>query len=168
MFDVARLLALAWALVAVIRGRAQLEAFSIVLVGYFFALAVVSGFTIRSEGPLDPMFALLLALIGPTSIPRGALPALPGARLVVAYPAFVNILACAALVALAWRLSARAYRLPAASLETNRLDRLARVLVLVAAFEGISAATRVLPYMLDWGWGGSDPIFQGAPATAPK
>jgi hypothetical protein len=168
MFDVARLIALTWALVVVLRARARLEAISLAVVGYFFALALVSGFTIRREGPLDPMFGLLLALIGPTSIPRGALPSLPGARLVVAHPAVVNVLACAALVALAWRLASRAYRLPAASLETSRLDRLGRALVLVAAFEGISAATRILPSMLDWGWGGSDPIFEGAPAIAPK
>jgi len=154
--------------VVVVRTRAWLEAVVLGVVAYFFALAVASGFTVRSDGPMQPMMALLLALIGPTSLPRGALPPLTGARLVVAWPAVVNIVASGALAARAWRLGARVYELPAASPETSRLARLGRALVLIAAFEGISAATRVLPYMLDWGWGGGDPIFEGAPAGSPR
>jgi hypothetical protein len=168
MFDVARLIALVWAVVVVARARARVEGLALVVALYFFALAVASGVTIRNEGPLEPMIALLLALVGPTSMPRGRLPSLPGANLVVSWPAIVNAVACVSLVALARRLGARIDELPESSLETKRLDRLGRALVLVAAFEGIAAGTRLLPWMLDWGWGGSSPIFESAPALEPK
>jgi hypothetical protein len=168
MFDAARILALVWALAVVVRARAWIEAAVLLVLAYFFTLAVASGFTVRSEGPLEPMIALILALIGPTAMPRGALPPLPGAWLVVTWPAAVDVALCVALVARERSLAARVDTLPESSLETARLDRLGRALVLVAALEGMSAGLHVLPHMLDWGAGGSDPIFEGAPLLKPR
>lgn len=151
MLDVARILALAWALVVVVRARAWVEAALIVAVAYFFALAVVSGFTIRSEGAEEPMVALLLVFIGPTAMPRGPLAPLPGASLVVAWPAAIEIGALVALLARERSVAARVLALPESSAETARLDRLGRALVLVAVLEAISAWTRVMPYVLGGG-----------------
>jgi hypothetical protein len=155
LFDVARAIAIVWALVVVFRARARVDAIVILAVAYLFALEVASGFTVRREGVQEPMMALVLALVGPSAIPRGALPGLLGASLVVRWPATVNVAACAVLIARDRILSARIDTLPAFSNETRNLDRVGRVLVLIAAFEGIGAGTRALPFVLDWGAEGS-------------
>ncbi len=151
MFDLARAVAIAWTLVVVFRARAWIDLGVVLAVAYFFALEVTSGFTVRSEGAQEPMMALVLALIGPSAIPRGALPALPCASLVVQWPAMVNIVTCVVLLVRDRSLTARVEELPQSSDETRTLDRVMRALVLVAAFEGIAAGVRVLPHVLDWG-----------------
>ena len=148
MFDVARIIAIAWALVVVVRARAWVEAALILAVAYLFTLAVVSGFTIRNEGAEEPMMALLLVFIGPTAMPRGALPPLPGASLVRVWPAAIDVAALAALLARERSVAARVLALPESTAETARLDRLGRALVLVAVLEAISAWTRVMPHVL--------------------
>jgi hypothetical protein len=168
MFDVARVIALLWALVVVVRARAWIEGAALGVLTYAFALSVASGVTIRNEGALQPMIALMLALIGPTAMPRGPLPPLPGAWLVVTWPAAVSVALCLVLVVRERALAARVDQLPESSAETARLDRLGRVLVLLAALEGVSAGLHALPRVLDWGSGGDDPIYEGAPALTPR
>ncbi len=98
MFDVARLLALAWALTVAVRARW-----------------------------------------------------LPLAAPVVRWPARVNALAAVTLLVPARRLAAQIERLPQFSPDTKRADRVAVALYLVAVFEGVSAATRGLPWLLSGG-----------------
>jgi hypothetical protein len=152
LFDVARLLALAWALTVAVRARTWLAVGALLVVAYAFALEVASGFTIRDEGPQEPIVAMLLALIGPSAMPRGHLPAwLPLAAPVVRWPALVNAFAAVMLLVPARRLAAQIARLPQFSPDTKRADRVAVALYLVAVFEGISAATRGLPLLLSGG-----------------
>jgi hypothetical protein len=152
MFDVARLLALGWALLVASRSRAWLELTVLAFASYLFALEVASGLTIRSEGPQEPLVAMLLALIGPTAMPRGHLPAaLPLALPVVRWPAVVNLAVATLLVVPARKLLARIDELPQFSPATRHLGRVALALILVAVFEGVSAGTRVLPALLDRG-----------------
>jgi hypothetical protein len=154
MFDVGRVLAIGWALLVACRARAWLEAVILGVVAYLFALEVVSGITIRAEGPQEPIVVMLLAIIGPTAMPRGHLPPLPLASFVVHWPALVNVVAAAALILPARRLISRIDDLPHFSPETGRLGRVALALFLVAVFEALSAGTRAIPVMLDWGSGG--------------
>jgi hypothetical protein len=149
VFDVARLLALAYALALAGRRRAWLELGVLGFAAYVLGLEIASGFTVRNEGPQEPMMALVLALIGPSAIPRGRLPAVPLALAVVARPALVDAVVAGALAVSAKRLGDRARRIPAAfSDEVMRLDRLATAMVLVAVFEGIAVGVRVLPDVL--------------------
>jgi len=161
MFDVARALALLWALLLMARTRAWLELAVLFVVVYLFGLEIASGFTIRSEGPQEPTVALLLALIGPSAMPRGHLPSFPLAGLVVHWPALTNVLAGAALFVTARRAAPLIDALPQFSEETRRLQRIMLSVYLLAVFEGVSAGTRVLPVMLDWGAGGQ--IFDHLP-----
>ena len=132
------------------------------IVAYLFALEVASGITIRAEGPQEPIVIMLLAIIGPTAMPRGHLPPLPLASFVVRWPALVNGAAAAALILPARRLISRIDDLPQFSPETRRLGQVALALFLVAVFEGLGAGTRVIPVMLDWGSGG-ERFFPRAP-----
>ena len=77
MFDAARALALVWALVRAAHARSWLSMALLVTVAYAFALSIASGITIREDGPMSPIMAILLAIIGPSALPRGRLPPLP-------------------------------------------------------------------------------------------
>jgi hypothetical protein len=151
---VGRALSIVWSAWLVWRARAWLATVPLCLTAYLFALAVVSGFTIRSEGPQEPLMALVLALLGPSAIPRGRLPSVPLAFIVVNWPLAANALAAAALLLPIRRLITRIDGLPQFSPETHRLGRVVVSLSLLATFEGISAGTRALPLLLDWGAGG--------------
>jgi hypothetical protein len=119
------------------------------IVVYVLGLEIASGFTVRREGPQQPMMALVLALVGPSAIPRGRLPGVPLAQAVVTRPGLVDMAAGAALVVAAKRLGDRARQIPAAfSDEVMRLDRLATAMVLLAVFEGIAVGVRLLPAAL--------------------
>jgi hypothetical protein len=75
----------------------------LVLAAWLFALAVVSGITIRDEGPQEPMTAIMLAIIGPTA--NGPRPPSVGSPLAftVSWPLLANLVAVAALlVAARW------------------------------------------------------------------
>ncbi len=161
MFDLGRALAILWVVLVILRTRTWRAVPPLGLAAYLFALAVASGITIRNEGPQEPMMSLLLILIGPTAMPRGHLPALPLAAFVVRWPLLANVFSGALLAIPAWRLMARSNALPAASDEADRLGRAALALSIVVGFEGLSAGTRAVPYLLDWGAGGQ--IFGDLP-----
>ena len=72
----------------------------------------------------------------------------------VRWPLAGNAVAAAALLLVGRRLTLRVDGLPQFSEETRRLGRVVVALSLLAVFEGIGAATRALPFVLDWGAGG--------------
>ena len=98
--------------------------------------------------------SMLLILIGPTAMPRGHLPGLPLVWLVAHWPLVANLLAGAVVAIPARRFMQLSDGLPPASDEADRLGRVALALSIVAGFEGLSAGTRAIPYLLDWGAGG--------------
>lgn len=153
MFDAGRLLAFAWAFVHVLRARAWPGVAALALAAYAFGLGVTSGLTVRAEGPMPPILAVLLALIGPTSLPRGALPSVPLAALVLRAPAVADLALGGALLFVARRINARVDQLPQFSEATRQLSRAGLAIVLVAVLEGVAAAIRLLPEFLDWGTG---------------
>jgi hypothetical protein len=153
VFDAGRILAFAWALALVLRARVWLGVVALASAAYLFGLSVASGFTVRADGPMSPLVAVLLALMGPSAIPRGALPSLPFADAVVHWPALVDIATGAALFLVARRLNARAERLPPFAETTQRLSRAALALVLVAVFQALSGSMRLIPVLLERGAG---------------
>jgi hypothetical protein len=148
VFDVVRAAALVWAIVAATRVRARWEWPLLALVGYVFALELVSGFTIRAEGPLVPMLALLLIFLGPSSMPRGALPAVPLAAAVVHWPVVVGAASAGALALASRLVTARARAQPEHSDLYPRTHALALALTLLAALDGILVVARVLPWIV--------------------
>jgi hypothetical protein len=161
MFDLGRALAIGWLVLVIVRTRTWRAALPLALAAYLFALGIASGITIRSEGPQEPMMSLLLILIGPTAMPRGHLPALPLVTLAVRWPVVADVVAGAALIIPAWRFMVRSDALPATSEEGDKLGRIALALSIVAGFDGLSAGTRAVPYLLDWSAGGQ--IFGDLP-----
>jgi hypothetical protein len=149
VFDLGRALALTWALFTTCRRRAWMESALLAMTVYVVALEVASGFTIRSVGPLPPMYSMLLIFIGPSGMPRGPLPPFwPGAGAIVAWPGLVDAIVAVALAAAATRLVVRGQRLPDASDEGSRLRTVSKPLVFVALVQAISVASRLLPGML--------------------
>jgi hypothetical protein len=148
VFDVVRAAALVWAIVAATRVRARWEWALLALVGYVFALELVSGFTIRGQGPLVPMLALLLAFLGPSSMPRGALPAIPLAGAVVHWPALVGAASASALALASSIVTRRARACPEHSDLHPRTHALALALTLLAALDAILVVARLLPWMV--------------------
>jgi hypothetical protein len=148
MFDVGRIVALAWALRTALRSRAWLPVAVLALAGYVFALELWSGFTVREQGPLVPMLALLLVFLGPSAMPRGPLPAVPLAGLVVAWPGVARLLACAAFAAVAARVLAGARSMPAHSEQLARAHAVFRSLLLCAVIDAMSLVEHVLPVLL--------------------
>jgi hypothetical protein len=153
MFDAGRTLVFLWALAHVLRARSWLAAIPLAVTGYLFALAVASGVALRDEGPMSPVMAIVLGLMGPSAMPRGHLPPLPLASAVIGVPAIVNVVLCAVLVATARRMIDRAQHLPQFSEATRGVGRAATAIILVAVFEGLAASLRLLPDLLDWGAG---------------
>lgn len=148
MFDVGRILVFAWALFRAGRGRVWGAAVAVAASAYFFAVAVASGFAVRNEGPMNPMYGLLLVFLGPASLPRGDVHALPLGSLVRAAPVAIDALSSAALLSVAGALTGRVRRLPEFSDATVRIAQAANALVLAAVFEGLAAAIRLLPELL--------------------
>ena len=139
---------MAWALFVVFRTRRRLEAAIAVSASYLFGLEIASGFTIRSQGPQEPIIAILLVLIGPSGVPRGDLRGLPLGALVVRWPPVAHLLAAIVLAAPFLLLSRRTGRLRPESVEARRLDRAALALMLVAYFECLEAGAWFLPYFM--------------------
>jgi hypothetical protein len=148
VFDIGRLCALVWALTAALRARRPIEVCALACVAYWLGLELTSGFTVRSDGPMMPMVALLLVILGPSAMPRGRLPSLPMAGLAVHRAAAVDGLACVLLLALAWSTSRRAGRLPELAPGRARILGVASSVTLLAVFEGIFALARLLPNLL--------------------
>jgi len=123
----------------------------VALAGYLFGLAVASGINVRLEGPQEPITVLLLVIGGPTAIPRGRLPPLPLASLVVGSPLLVDLIPIITLLLVTWRLASRSRRLPAFSPENERISRVVLALWVVAGIEGLSLATRAVPRLFDRG-----------------
>jgi hypothetical protein len=148
MVDLGRCAALAWALFAAVYARSWRDAGLLVLAAYVFALEIASGFAIRSEGPQMPMVALLLVFVGPTGMPRGHLPTLPLAGLVVHWPSIVHT-STAVVFALGSRhATVRASRLPEYSTDLLRMTRVALAFTLCLTFESALAVIRVLAWSL--------------------
>jgi hypothetical protein len=150
MFDLLRALAMLWGTVVLMRARAWVAVLPLALAAWLLGLAVASGITVRNEGPLDAMMAIMLAIIGPSAIPRGHLPAaIPLASLVTSWPLLASLLAAAALVIAARWLGGRLDAMPQASEKGAQLERAVLALWLVAGSEGLSAGTRAVLYALD-------------------
>ena len=148
MFDLGRAAALLWALYVVLRTRRPIETTIVLLACYVFALEIASGFAIRHQGAMEPIQGALLVLMGPSSLPRGRLPALPLADIVVRWPALAHA-ATAALLALPFAtIFHRTGRLRPESDESRRLSRAAVALMLVATLECLAMASRILPYVM--------------------
>jgi hypothetical protein len=148
MFDAGHVLVFAWAFVRVVRARLWGEAAVLAVAAYVFALTIASGFAIRANGPMAPMMGLLLIFMGPSTLPRGALPPLPFAALVVRWPAMLDAAICVALLFVARRVVARVERLPQFAESSHRISRAALAIVLVAVFAGLAASIRLLPDVL--------------------
>ena len=122
----------------------------LVVAAYVFALTIASGFAIRANGPMAPMMGLLLIFMGPSTLPRGALPPLlPLGTLVVRWPALADAASCVALLFLARRIVARVEHLPQFAESSHRISRAALAIVLVAVFAGLAASIRLLPELLE-------------------
>jgi hypothetical protein len=153
MFDVARALVILWAAFAVVRTRVWLASLPLALTAYLFAVAVVGGFTIRSEGALEPMWSMLLVIVGPSALPRGRIPPVPFGSLIASWPLCASLVAITALLVVARGIGVRESAAAASSPENERLGRIVLALWLVAGFEGLNVATRALPLFLDRGGG---------------
>ena len=86
MFDILRILGMVWTGYASIKARSGLSFIVLGLAAYVLGLEVASGITVRNEGPMVPVFALLLVFLGPSGMPRGHLPALPLASAIIRLP----------------------------------------------------------------------------------
>ena len=145
MFDAGRLLALVWAIFRVARARARVDGAVLALAAYTFALEVWSGFTIRDEGAMDPILAVALGLLGPTALPRGPIPPLPLAGLVLHFPAALNVVEIVALLVVSQRRRAYVGTLSPFDPATLLQGRAALAVMLLAVFDGLSAVLRIIP-----------------------
>jgi hypothetical protein len=152
VFDLGRLIALAWALFVTARARAVGPALAVVAVGYVVGLELWSGFTIRSQGPLEPAMSMLLVFLGPSALPRGPLPAWPLAHAAVAWPIATDAVVAALLVVPHRALARRSAPLRPESEEARRIDRAALAVVLLVVTQGLYAAARGLPMALGDPW----------------
>jgi hypothetical protein len=150
MFDLLRALALLWSTVTVVRARAWVATVPLAFAAWLYALAVASGITIRREGPQEAMTAIMLAIIGPTTMPRGRLPPLPLASFVTGWPLLASLAGTTGLVVAARWFGGRLEATPAASDCGPQLERIVMALWLVAGTEGLSMGTRAVLYALDW------------------
>jgi hypothetical protein len=151
VLDVGRAAVFAWAFLVAYRARAWREAAWLALLAYVFLLELASGFTFQRQGTVVPAAVNLVVLLGPSGMPRGDLPPLPLASLVVQWPALTNGLAAIALAIRRRRLAARISGMqtsPSENENAYRLGRVASALAILALFEGLCALTRQLPQML--------------------
>ncbi len=149
MFDAGRILVFGWAFYRVARAREWGAAAVVTLAAYLFALSVASGLRVRADGPMSPLLAVVLGLVGPTAMPRGA-PAAPSRRVGRSVLRSRGVAPSAALLLVVRRMLARVRELPQFSPQTHRIARASLALVLLAVFEGLAAAVRALPTFLDW------------------
>lgn len=145
MLDVARAVGLVWAAFMAWRARGWREGLVLAAFAYVFALEVASGFTVRDEGPLMPLVALVIVFLGPSAMPRGHLPALPLAWAVVRWPATLSAARAGLLALASSRTTARARALPEHADGTPRVHRLAVALFFLVVLDVMSAVARVLP-----------------------
>ena len=163
MVDLARLLALAIATWRCLRERGPLPraaALVLLVALYIFALEVTAGITVREAGPMSPAGAMILLFVGPSGMPRGALPAwLPLGQLYLHHPFAPELLVLALLWSLARRFERRAVDLPISrQSEALSLDRVHLSLVLYVVICAIEMSTSLVPHLLgaDLGSGRED------------
>jgi hypothetical protein len=153
MFDLARLII--WAVVfwrCVRQGGWLGRTALLVLVAslYIFVLEVVSGITVRDDGPMSPVGSMILVFIGPSAMPRGALPHwLPLGALYLAHTYAPGLLLVVALWLLARAFDRRATELPmarhAAAVQLDRVHLLLTLYAIVCVFQiGARALPRIL------------------------
>jgi hypothetical protein len=147
VLDVVRAAVLAWALLVACRARAWQQAWLLGLVFYVFALEVAGAFTFERQAALTPSTVNLVILLGPSGMPRGDLPPLPFAGLVVQWPAFTNAIVALLVTSHRRRLVARIGQLgqPAEGARALALRRVSSALAAVAFVEGLCALTGQLP-----------------------
>jgi hypothetical protein len=145
VLDVARAVGLVWAVAAAWRARGWREGLVLAAFAYVFALEVASGFTVRDEGPLMPLMAVILVFLGPSAMPRGHLPALPLAWAVVGWPTVLSAARAGLLALASSRTTARARALPEHADATPRVHGLAVALFFLAVLDVMSAVARALP-----------------------
>jgi hypothetical protein len=72
VLDLGRTLALMFALVYSIRARSAGAVLLVLVVGYVYGLEIATGFGARDHGPMHEAYAFVLALVGPSGLPRTA------------------------------------------------------------------------------------------------
>jgi hypothetical protein len=148
VFDAGRAVAIAWALFVACRARTPLAATMVAVTAYLYGLEIAAGFTIRDQGPMDPILACLLVAIGPSGMPPGPLGSLPLAAVAVRWPALLHLLAALLLVIPFALLHRRCARLWPESKEARRLGSAALALLIAAVLEAIEAGMLFLPYVM--------------------
>jgi hypothetical protein len=155
MFDVARALALGWALfrsLQVRRPGGRLATLLVIAAAYPLILAVAGGVAASAgaSGPLDAAYAALFFVLGPSFLPRGPLPAaVPLARVVLEWPAVVDLGIAVAMGVVSRRLADHAADLPLGRQdEALRWSRLSLALVLIFVFQLLATMLRVAPALL--------------------
>lgn len=145
MFDIVRIIAMVWAGYASIKARSGLALMALGLAAYVLGLEVASGITVRNEGPMVPVFALLLVFLGPSGMPRGHLPALPLASAIVRLPTLVHGAAALGWFGLAGVILRRRATVAEHSSQYDETGRLLGATILLAVFETFYVFARVLP-----------------------
>ena len=117
---------------------------------YLFAVEVTSGITVREAGPMVPVAAMILVFIGPSGLPRGALPSwLPFGGMHVRHSVLPEVAVIAALAVVSLVAHRRAAALPV-SKEAQALDleRLHLGFALCAVLASFQLSARVVPLAL--------------------
>jgi hypothetical protein len=148
VFDVARVLALAWALLRALQVPSRWTALLVVVAAYPLALQVAGGLHAAGTGTLDPAYGFLLLAIGPSFLPPGTPSAVLGrfplAPLVLRWPAISDLVVALAMWVASRRLADRAAELPIArQAEALRWSRLSLAIVLLQVMELLAAIARI-------------------------
>ena len=148
MFDLARILALVWALLRSLQVPSRWTALLVVAAAYPLAVQMEGGLHAADTGTLDPAYGFLLLAIGPSFLPPGAplapLSRLPLARLVLRWPALGDLVVALAMGIVSRRLADHAADLPIArQAEALRWSRLSLACVLIQVLALLAALARV-------------------------
>ncbi len=148
MFDLARALALAWALLRALQVPSRRTALLVVVAVYPLALQVAAGLHAADSGTLDPAYGFLFLAIGPSFLPSGtpsaALSRFPLAPLVLRWPAASDLIIALAMWIVSRRLADHAADLPIARQdEALRWSRLSLAVVLLQVLALLAALARV-------------------------
>ncbi len=158
MFDLARLVIWAVAFWWCARHGGWLGRVALLVLAaslYLFVLEVVSGITVRDDGPMSPVGSMILVFIGPSAMPRGALPhGVPFGTFYLAHTYAPGLLLVVALWLLARAFDRRAADLPMARQEAAmQLDRVHLSLTLYAIVCVFQIGARALPRILGGDFG---------------
>jgi hypothetical protein len=149
VFDLARAVAVVWAVARTLRARAWGDAAVLAIAAYVFALAVWSGFVGSPDPRLAFSLAIELGLVGPSALPRGPLPAVPLAAVVMGWPATLDLISAAAVLGVSQRRLALVQHLSPFSRESDQLRRAAVSAVLVGVLTTIAGLLRVLLWVAE-------------------